>query len=190
MDAGDIRVGDDLDGAGAGNELLEQLEGADPHVDPGGREHDSLGIVRVGVRGLLVDRQPREVEGTKRLLVDRQRPPPLAGPPPRELRVDLEQHRERAARKGLPRHGRQDGAAAESDHGGLGGSEDGCGDHFLDCPEPGLTVAREQLLDRGARLPLDLVVEIDERAVQPAGHLLAERRLSRAHEAGEREVPA
>ena len=94
------------------------------------------------------------------------------------------------ARQGLPRHGRQDGAAAESDHGGLGCGEDRGGDRFLDRPEPGLAVAREQLLDRRARLPFDLVIEIDEGAVQPACDLLAERRLSRAHEAGEREVPA
>ena len=102
VDAGDVRVGDDLDGAGAGHELLEQLERADPHVDPGGREHDAVGIVRVGVRGLLVDRQSREVERAERLLVARQRPPAFARPPPRELRVDLEQHRERAARQGRP----------------------------------------------------------------------------------------
>ena len=146
--------------------------------------------MRVGVGGLLVDRQPREVERVERLLVDRERPPPFARPPPGELRVDLEQHRERPARQGLPRHGGQDGAAAEGDHRGLGGVEHGCGDRLLDRPEPGLAVAREQLLDRGARLPLDLVVEVDEAAVQPAGDLLAERRLSRAHEAGEREVAA
>ena len=87
-----------------------------------------------------------------------------------------------------PGRGREHGAAAERDHRRLGRVEDGGGDVLLGDPEAGLAVAREQLLDRRAGALLDLVVEVDEGAPQPAGDLPAERRLARAHEAGEREV--
>ena len=67
-------------GPGARHELLEQLEGTDPDVDPGGREHDPVGVVGVAVRRLLVDRQPLAIEGVERLLVDRERPSALRSP--------------------------------------------------------------------------------------------------------------
>ena len=55
VDPGHVRVGDDLDGAGAGHELLEQLEGADPDIDPGSGEHDPVGVVGMGIGDLFVD---------------------------------------------------------------------------------------------------------------------------------------
>ena len=42
---------------------------------------------------------------------------------------------------------------------------------LLDHPEPGLAVPGEELLDRGAGLPLDLGVEVDEGAAEAAGDL-------------------
>jgi hypothetical protein len=47
----------------------------------------------------------------------------------------------------------------------------------------------EDLRDRPAKLALDLAVEVDEPTAQALGHLQPERRLARAHEPDEREVP-
>ena len=124
-------------------------------------------------RGVLVDREPRAVERVERLLVDRERPPTLARPRPGGRGVDVEQHREGTPLQDRARRLGQHRAAAESDHGGLGAFEDGCCNPLLDHPEPGLAVAREELLDRGAGLPLDLVIEIDEGAAEATGDLLA-----------------
>ena len=189
VDPGHVRVGDDLDGAGAGHELLEQLEGADPDIDPGSGEHDPVGVVGMGVGDLFVDRQPREVERVERLLVDRERPPALARALPRGVRVDLEQHRERAPERA------QAASSAETTApppraitAGSGASSAADGDRLLGDPEPGFPVPREQLLDRRARPALDLLVEVDEGPAEPARDLAPLRRLSRAHEAGEREM--
>jgi hypothetical protein len=61
--------------------------------------------------------------------------------------------------------------------------------------EPGLELAKrcfslllEQLPDRPLG-PLDLLVHVVERPVQPQRHLPAERRLAGAHEANQREMP-
>ena len=147
-----------------------------------------VGVVGMGVGDFLVDRQPRQVERVKRLLVDREGPPTLARPLPRGGRVDLEQHRERAPSECQPRRGRDHGAAAEGDHCRLGRLERRGGDRLLRDPESGFPVPREQLLDRRARPALDLLVEVDERPAEPARDLAPLRRLSRAHEAGEREM--
>ncbi len=90
----------------------------------------------------------------------------------------------------VSRVGGEHGTAAERDHRGLRPVEHRRGNPRLDHPEPRLAVAREELLDRRARLALDLVVEVDEGPIEPTRYLAAERRLARAHEAGEREVAA
>ena len=121
VNAGDVRVGDDLDCAVARHELLEQVDRTDPNVDRSGGEDDPVRVVgvRMRVRDLLVDREPVAEERVERFVVDRQRAPTLPGPLPGGLRVDLEQHGECAPREQLPRVGGEDGAAAERDHRGL-----------------------------------------------------------------------
>ena len=112
----------------------------------------------------------------------------MTRPLPRGARIDLEQHGEGPSAKPLARVRRQHRSAAECDHGRVGRSEHGRGDGRLDLPEAGLAVAGEELVDRGAGAPLDLMVEVDELPAQPARDLLAERRLARTHEACEREM--
>ena len=188
VDPGDVRVGDDLDRPVPRYELVEKIERPDADVDPGRGQHDAVRVARARIRSVLVDREPRAVERVERVLVDRERPPTLARPRPGGCGVDVEQHREGTPLQDRARRLGQHRAAPEGDHGGLGAFDHGCCDPLLDHPEPGLAVAREELLDRGAGLPLDLVIEVDEGAAEAAGDLLPEGRLARAHEPCEREV--
>ena len=149
-----------------------------------------VGIVCNRIGGPLVNRLPGDVQGVEGLLVEGERPPALARPPPGGRRVDLEQDGQRPPGQKLPRLRQEHGATAEGDHRRLVSVEHGRGDGRLGDPEAGLAVAREQLLDRGTGALLDLQVEVDERAPQPEGDLPAQRRLPRTHEAGEREVAA
>ena len=63
------------------------------------------------------------------------------------------------------------------------------GDGGLARAEGRLALLRELLGDPGARLVLDLAIEIDERASQTAGERPPDRRLAGAHEAGEHDRP-
>ena len=176
----------------ARHELLEQVDRPDPNIDRRSGEDYPVRVVRVGpgIRDRLVHGQPFAKERVERLVVDRQRTPTLARPLPRGLGVDLEQHGERATREQLPRVGREHCAAAERDHRRLRPVECGRGNTGLDQPESRLAVAREDVLDRRSRLAFDLPIEIDEGPAEPARDVAPERRLARAHEAGEREVSA
>ena len=59
---------------------------------------------------------------------------------------------------------------------------------FLLQAELRLAPLLEEVGNRRAEVLLEIPVEVDERTTEPVGHLRAERRLSRAHEADEREV--
>ena len=82
-----------------------------------------------------------------------------------------------------------DRAAAERDHRGRPAGkrlERGLG---LELAELRLAALAEDLRDRLPQRLLELAVEVDEPPAEPLGNLRAERRLARAHEADEREVP-
>jgi hypothetical protein len=83
----------------------------------------------------------------------------------------------------------RDRAAAERDHRRLAPAQRVDRDRLLEHTELQLAAPREQLGNRLARAVLELAVEIDELAAEPARELDPERRLARAHEADEREVP-
>ena len=125
----------------------------------------------VSVRDLLVDRQPVAIERVERLLVDRKRSLALSSPLPGGRRIDLEQHGECTSGELRPRAGREHRATAESDHRGLWAIENRGGHGLLDRPEARLAVAGKDVLDRCARLALDLVIEVDEGPGEPARHL-------------------
>ena len=55
--------------------------------------------------------------------------------------------------------------------------------------EAGLSDGLEELRNRPSDSTLELAVEVDERTAEPVGDLGADRRLARAHEADQREVP-
>ncbi len=59
----------------------------------------------------------------------------------------------------------------------------------LEHPELDLAALLEQLGQRASGRALELAVEVDEPPAEPARDLRAERRLARAHEADERDVP-
>ena len=73
VDPGHVAVGDDLDRHRPRDELLEQIDCPGPDVDPGGGEHDPVGIVGASVGDVLVEREPLAVERVERVLLDRQR---------------------------------------------------------------------------------------------------------------------
>ena len=84
---------------------------------------------------------------------------------------------------------RLDGPPAEREHRRplvVQGGNRGLG---FEHPKPGLAPLLEQLRDRPPGRPRQLVVEIDQAPAQPVCHLQAERRLARAHEPDERDVP-
>src|SRR5260370_725769 len=82
--------------------------------------------------------------------------------------------------------GRPAGPPPQSDHYRRRGSENLRRDLFLDAADLGLS-SDEQLTDWTVSL-LDLTIQVDKRPAADARDLLADRRLSRAHEADEREM--
>ena len=66
VDPRDVRVGDELDGAVARDEVAELVDRPGLDVDPGGGEQDPVDVARVGVRDLLVERLPLAVERVER----------------------------------------------------------------------------------------------------------------------------
>jgi hypothetical protein len=80
-------------------------------------------------------------------------------------------------------------ATAERDHGAIAASEHVRRDGRLPAPELPLALAREEIGDAGGCEALDLAIEIDERAVQPASERPAHGRLAGAHEAGNHDRP-
>ena len=82
-----------------------------------------------------------------------------------------------------------DRSSTESDHARLRTRQCLPDEPGLDLAERGLALGREQLRDR-AVLVGDGRVDVDERPPEPARHVCADRRLPRAHEADEDDVPA
>ena len=104
VDARDVAVGDDLDRPAARRQLLQEVERADPDVDPGSGEDDAVGVVGARVGRLLVERQPLAIERVEGLLVERERPPARgARALPGDARLDLEQDGEGAAGEDVAR---------------------------------------------------------------------------------------
>src|SRR6185437_16041917 len=99
----------------------------------------------------------------------------------------VEQHRERAVPQPLANERRRDGAAAERhDHSGL--MQQAQAHSLLERPERRLPVGGEDLLDRLARLALDLGVCVDRPPVELLGDGARRGALARAHEADQGQV--
>ena len=188
VDAGDRRVGDDLDRPCSRYELSQAFDAPHADVDSCCRENDAVGVVRGRVAGLLVDRQALAVERVECLLVDGQRAVAARDSRPRDRRLDVEQDGEGASTESFARGRRQHGATSERDHDRLAGSEYRPRHRLFELSEGSLAVAGEELLDRDTGPALDLAIEIDEVAAEAPGDPRADRRLARAHEAGQREV--
>ena len=82
-----------------------------------------------------------------------------------------------------------DRAAAERDHRGPCVGQRLERHLGLELAELGLAALAKDVRDRLPERALELAVEVDEPPAEPLGSLRAERRLARAHEADEREMP-
>jgi hypothetical protein len=82
-----------------------------------------------------------------------------------------------------------DGSSTECDHGQLRTRQCLPDEPGLDLAERRLALRREELRDR-AVLVGDGLVDVDERPSEPLRHVCADRRLPRAHEPDEDDVPA
>ena len=190
VDPGDVPVGDERDAAPSGDVLAEEAQRPRLDVDPGRRERDLVGVAHARVRDLEVDRLALLVEPAEELLVLRERPVAVLDAPPRLLDLDVHEHGQRAVPQRLPHALRQDGAAAEREHRGDGIRERLDRQVLLELAEPGLAALGPERRDRGAELPLELEVDVEERPPQARRRLRAQARLAGAHEADERDVPA
>ena len=159
-------------------------------LDPRRGEHDLVHVVCHGLRNLVVERRALLVQRVKALLVLGERTVAAADPRPGGRGVDLDVNRERVLAERAPDLLGLDRAAAERDHGGRPAGERLQRRLGLQLAEVRLAARSEDLRDRLPQRALELAVEVDEPPAQPLGRLLAERRLARAHEADEREVPA
>ena len=140
------------------------------------------------VRGAVVQRPPLLLEqASEGRLVAGERTVAAAHAVPGLADLDVDPNRERVLAKEPARSFREHGTATECDHPGPRGGEHLRRELLLATAERRLT-ALEQCGDRPVAA-LDLAVEVDERASALPGDLLADRRLARAHEADEREVP-
>ena len=185
VDPGDPRVADQLDRAVA-HELAESLQRPRLDVDAAGDEHAAVEVPDAGVGGVVVERPPLVVERPECSLVLRERPVAAANPPPRLLRLDLDEHRQRALPQRLADLVGPDRTAAQRDHGGRARSEGVARVLRLAQPERRLAAGLEDPRDR--LLALDLGVDVDERPPELRGELLAEGRLARTHEADQSDV--
>ena len=190
VDPRDVGVGDELDRPVAGHELAELVDRAQLDVDACGCEEDVVHVARVRVGDSLVERLAVAVQRMKLVLRLRERPSTACDTLPGGLRVDVEQHRERAAREVVPRPLGEDGAPTERDDDRLAAAQHVPRDVLLERPEARFAAGREQLGDRRPRPRLDLPVEVDEAPAETGRHDLADTRLPRAHEPGERQVAA
>jgi hypothetical protein len=173
----------------AGDELRQQRERAGLGDDPGGGEHDVFGVLGGHVRDFAVERLALVVERAELPLVARERPAAPANPPPRRVRVDVEEDRQRMLAERAADPGRLDRAAPEGQHSrALVLQRRECRLRLEDA-ELDLAALLEQLRDRLSGCALELPVEVDEPAAEPRRDLRAERRLARAHESDESDVP-
>ena len=186
VDPVDVRVRHQRNLAAAGNERREQLDGANREVNAGGSEDDVVLVARHSIGDLSVERASPSVPLAEFAFVARERPPASLHTPPRGVGVDVEVNDERFGRiEKLPR---LDGAAADGDDGVPATAERVPDEPSLDLAERDLPLARKHVPDRAVRA-LDLTVDVAKRPREPPRHLLSERRLPRAHEADEDEVP-
>jgi len=105
---------------------------------------------------------------------------------PRRLDIHLDVHDERVEPFDEP--GSVHRPAAERDHARLPGAAGVCDGLRFELAERGLPARREEVRDRAMRA-LELGVDVPERPPEPLRDRLPERRLARAHEADEDEVP-
>ena len=80
VDAADVRVGDEGDLRVTRNELAEAAKRAALDPDPGGGEHDVVGVAYDGVRRRRVQGTPLVVEAAELRLVLRERAVAAANP--------------------------------------------------------------------------------------------------------------
>jgi hypothetical protein len=187
VDPRHARVGGDLDGAVAGDELAEALQraGLDVHAAEG--EDRALRIVRANVGDLLVEPPALCVEAPEGGLVLRERARRAPDARPCILDAHVEEHGHGSVGKQAPDGLREHGAAAERIHARPDGRQERQRGALLERPELRLA-AGEEVGDRRSCALLDRVVEVDERATEALGQLTADRRLARAHEADEDDV--
>ncbi len=188
VDAHHRGVRDECDWPVAGDELGEPVERTQLVMHTTGRQDGAVCVTGDGVGDLAVDRATLLIEPPERCLVLGKRTLRAAHALPGEPDVDVDQDGEGVARERVPdrRHG--DRAASEG------------GDHrFFELQERrvlrfelakrSLSLLREDLGDRPALRPLDLLVRVDERTTEAPRHFAGDGRLSGAHEPHEREVP-
>jgi hypothetical protein len=129
------------------------------------------------------------VQRTKLLLVLRKRPIAAPRPPPRLLDRSVHPDRGRVRAKRLAGSAGLDRPAAERDHGRHGRLEQGDRPLLLELAETRLALAREQLRDGPAVVGSNQLVDVDELPSDARRSLRTQRRLARAHEADERDLP-
>ena len=158
-------------------------------LDPERRENDVVGVTDTDVRGLFVQGSAPLVERPEVVSVLSERPGRPCDPFPRLVDLDLDEDRQRVLPKGLANRRRLHRAAAESQHGGPVLTERFERPFGLDHPEACFSLLLEQLRNRTSERPLDLAVEVEEQPPGPGRDHGTDRRLPRAHEADERDVP-
>jgi len=171
------------------HELCEPRDASLLDDDPGGGQHDRLRLRGGHVRALLVERPAPLVEPPEALLVPRQWPPAAADTSPGRRRIDVDPHRQRLLAQRPPDARRLDRAAPERQNRRPLVLERLDRRVSLEHAELGLPSLLEQLRHRLPGRLRNLAVEVDEPPAEPLRDLGAERRLARAHEADERDVP-
>jgi hypothetical protein len=158
-------------------------------VDARGAEDDVVEIAGRGIGDIVVERQALLVQRAERSLVLRERPVSGAHALPGRPCVDLHVNGQRVLAQGVPDPRAGDRPTTEGDHRRLAAPKRVEGDGPLEHPELELPPPREQLGNRLVCAFLELAVEVEELAAEPASDLDPERRLAGAHEADERQVP-
>ena len=179
------RVADDLDPSVAGDELAEPLQRAELHVNAARGQDGAVEIARARIGRVVVERPPLLVQRPERRLVLRQRAL-AADAAPCLLGVDLDQDRHGPPAQRRPDLVGSDGAATERDHGRAVRVEGLANVLRLPQPERRLATGLEDPRDR--LLPLDLAIDVDERAAELLGECRAERGLAGTHEADQSDV--
>ena len=156
-------------------------------MDAGRREDGVVGVADDRVCGVGVERSPLFVQPLELVVVLCERTVAAANALPARLDVDVEPERRRAVGEQLARRRGGDGTAAEHDD--RAGTAEQCFGHrrFLDDAKRRLAVLVEVVGNRPDQA-LEIRVDVGQRRTDARGELPAERRLTRPHEADEREV--
>ena len=171
VDACNLRVRYERNGAVSGDELAESPECTTLDHDAGGGQHDVVHVLRNHVGDAGVQRAALLVQTAERRFVLGERTVASPDALPAGLDVDVEPDRQRVGERVL--HGRRGNrAAAEREHDRL----------LLERAEGGLPLLAEDLRDRLARRRLDEVVGVGAAELAGCGGL------ARAHEADDRDV--